>query len=263
MVTSQVQAKIYVLGYPKSGNNLLCYSLSNILHKPMMIEQNVFFLPNALGDVSKLGKHKSLSISEEELVAAMHFEHRSANLKLYEANPMDDYLIVIVRNYRECFIRYMLQEAQEAELLFKPQDVLNMTKQICALDSIPDCYNASAIDYINILRCYDEWNPKTRVLVYYEDLVEDFDATMEACLKKMNVDIRSSSFNEFLIQKKERFNESRETYRYGETMSGNNINHHTEKWLSTDIIKQIDEELRMNFPYFWHKYLSHYEYQEN
>lgn len=258
MVSPHIQAKIYVLGYPKSGNNLLCYSLSNILYKSVIVGNKILFTPNTIGDVSGWE-----SECEEQLIDAISFEHHSAGLKLREANQINDYLIVIVRNYRECFIRNLLQGGENAKLLFKPQDVLTQVKQLRTLDSIPDCYDTNAIDYINILRCYDEWNSKTRVLVYYEDLIENFESTMESCLKGLNVDIQCSGFHDFLIHKQERLEESRKTYRFGETLSENDINHHAKKWLSIDFIKQIDAELQMSFPIFWHKYLSHYEFLDD
>ncbi len=263
IVVSDVQAKIYVLGYPKSGNNLLCYSLANILRKPVLLGQGVLFEPNPLGDVSAwIGKYKE-KIKTEELIDVINFEHHPAGLSLHKANQINDYLIVIVRNYRECFIRGMLQERENGEALFEPQEVLTKVELLRSLDSIPDCYDTNAIDYINVLRCYDEWNPEKRILVYYEDLIEDFDLTMKNCLISMNVDIQCTSLDEFLMQKRERLAESRNNYRFGETVSENDINHHTKKWLSIDVIKQIDMEMKTNFPYFWDKYLSHYEFHED
>lgn len=247
-------AKIYVMGYPKSGNNLLCYCLANILNKTIYFNCNepiVLYRPNALNHYGE-----SNGEIEESGNDGIYLEHHSYGLALHQANQAREFLIIIVRDYHESFTR------EEIQILngdpFAPEILLDKVKHLRPLDSIEDCYNTNAIDLINILRCYDKWNPKTRCLIYYEDLLTDFDSTMRKCMKKLR--IPEHLLAPFLLEKEERLQESLNNYRYGETMSGNDLKYYQKHWLTPEIAIQMDEEIMLKFPYYWGKYLKRYQY---
>lgn len=249
-------ARIYIMGHPKSGNNLLCYSLANILKKPVIYNINkpkVYAYPNELDHV--------VEFSSEEILAnigydTIFFEHHSYGLGLHQANQNDEFLVVIVRDYHECFTRVEIQMVNGGP--FSPEFSLNKVKNLRPLNSIEDCYNTNAIDLINILRCYDQWNPKTRILIYYEDLLTNFEFEMRKCLNKLHVP--EHLLTDFLSHKEERLQESLNTYRYGKTMSGNDLKYYQHHWLTPEISIRMDQEIKMRFPYFWKKYLKRYRY---
>lgn len=253
--TFSLSAHIYILGYPKSGNNLFCFALSNILNESVLLSK-----PSGLPEVwftpTPLDPSADLSSLQPNSIYSILFSHNPVSLKLKQANQDRDYLIVLVRNYRESIIRLATQ-TEEARKTFTPEKALSLIQNLQPLSTMSDCYQVNnGENYINVLRCYDNWNPKTRILVYYEDLLTDFESTMADCLMKLGV--QECAFDEFIAHKEERFKQCRDSYRYGKTMSGGDLAYHQKTWLTPELSKQMDLFMQQKFPYYWNQYLQRY-----
>lgn len=256
-----LDGRIYVLGYPKSGNNLLCYSLANILDRAVFFgDTKIYFLPNTLGDLTYFEKIKDANWNKQKMNEtrnrAIIFNHAPAWVHLNEAKPSQDYLIVIVRDYHECITKHVAFKNQKNES-FDAETILKWFRNIPNFVAPENCFESDKVHYMNILRCYDKWNPQKRVLVYYEDLLTDFESTMRECIEKLHVP--HPHLEEFLLQKEERLEECRESYRWGETASNGDLKFHQEKWLTPEIAVEIDAILERKFPYFCRTYLKRYK----
>lgn len=87
---------VYVLGYPRSGTHWIRCCLKKILSD---VDKNRVALPSDnffdyLGLKYQAGQH------------LIHFGHSPIVLGLDEVDQTQNYLIVIVRNYRECIMRH-------------------------------------------------------------------------------------------------------------------------------------------------------------
>lgn len=234
LLSAPVFSKTHILGYPKSGNNLFCFALSKILNEKIwMINPNaslqVWFSPSP----DAASTHSFL------------FSHTPSLLDLDKADQDRDHLIVIVRNYREALIRF----ATETDAPLTPEKIVASLFRSLHAPSIE-------YDYFNVLKCYDNWNPKTRILIYYEDLLTDFESTMADCLMKLGV--QKGQFDEFVAHKEELFKQCKDSYRYGKTMSGGDLAYHQKAWLTLEAARRLDLLVQQKFPYYWNQYLQRY-----
>lgn len=242
LLSTPVFSQVYILGYPKSGNNLFCFSLSHILNEEIwMINPNASLQRWFSPSLSATTNHSFL------------FSHAPHLLGLHKADQNRDHLIVIVRNYREALIRFAIDTPSQLKE-FTPDKIISLLFQ--SLQAPTSCYQMGGYDYINILRCYDNWNPKTRTLIYYEDLLTDFEATMANCLMSLNV--QECKFDEFVAHKEAYFKQCKESYRYGKTMSQGDLTYHQKTWLSPKVARRIDLLVQQKFPYYWNQYLQRY-----
>lgn len=78
---------------------------------------------------------------------------------IHDRNPKgeNDYLLLIVRNYKECFPRHSLTGAGDVfEMLSNPNNI-----------------------YYTGLRAYHEWPKEKKLLIYYEDFIQFPEQTLQ------------------------------------------------------------------------------------
>lgn len=252
-------AQIYLSGYPRSGNHLLSYSMAHVLNQPVIFRHGfsprVFILPYKYDTLSDWYLSPITVIPEGSLLVA----HDTKALGLDLADQSKNFLIVIVRDYHECFIREAFQRSRSYSKI-EPKKILERLSNFYKTKGKNPNSNPP---YVDILQKYDQWNEKTRYLVYFEDLVTNFEETIQGCLDKFN--ITEHYLKDFMEHYEERMLEIKGLYRkyHKATFSEGDVHYHKKQLLTDDMAKEFDAMFRDNFPYIWEKYLKRYEVTGN
>ena len=112
--------------------------------------------------------------------------------------------------------------------------------------------------YINNLKKYDSWNPNKRLLVYYEDLIEEPEETFKKILSFFGkdtslVEILMKDFENFKVEILKKYIKSQG---YSATR-GNDIYFHSKKFRPFEIYN-MDKAISSRHPKLWEKYLKRY-----
>jgi hypothetical protein len=250
-------SSIYILGYPRSGTHWFCYSISQILDCPIVSEPNggnprFRIVPGQKEDFD-LWYQKSISTLPEN---ALFFSHKPSTLGLAQANPAEDFLIVVVRDYHECFGRNSIHSSCPNGEKSGYLSLIDWYKT----RKISSPFQSEDVDYINILECYDRWRKEKRFLVYYEDLLEDFSSVMQKCLDVLNPP--REYLAEFVAHFEQEKATCKELYkRQGGSYSGDDPKYYQKNLLAPETARMFDRIFKTRFPYIWNYYLKRYEVQ--
>lgn len=177
-----------LLSYPRSGNHLVRFVAEYIsgrptkgcMHNPedVPICRNVFPKP-VLAHVQP---------TAEPVFQKSHgFPECAAGA--------DRKMVFILRDYRECITRQVLMQPKRNALL-------NRLAAKVAKPPGPGKYFGCLASYLEVLRIYDGWQ-EPKHLIYYEDLITDFEATVRKLAAFMHWD--QSRVDEFAWRKDELF----------------------------------------------------------
>lgn len=160
-----------------------------------------------------------------------------------KCNPKTDKLIVLVRNYRECMLRHF---------------------NYCKTLLMSNLHNKTKrnLHYFQILNVYDQWDDERRLLVHYEDLMQNPKSEFKKVADFLNVppkkykafisNIAAHAQRGYIIKK-----------RQGNRAYSRNkgLDYHTKKVNHSEFFQNLDHEIKMHYPDLWAKYLMRYEYQ--
>lgn len=190
----------------------------------------------------------------ESLPRKFHHVHFAYTLGKNLYNSSKDFLIVVVRNYKEYFLRH----CYDAQEVYKISDASLCLKS----DQIDNVFaKADILSYLFYnLYLYDKWPEERRHIVYYEDLMQDPEATLDSLLEFLGED--TSKLRDFMqtFDEHKAFALSRYHKERGSVTKGTDLEYHS-KQISVDTLKSIDEHVKKNWGDVWEKYLSRYEYQ--
>ena len=218
-----VEGKIHLMGYPRSGNHWIRFCLENLL--------------------------SSADALNQESSRYTYWGHNPRRLRLYRADQEKDYLIVIVRNYRECMMRHHNNRDDRMLDFMRFEDSnLNRMEQL---------FEANRNGYILTLKCYEAWNPKNRFMVYYEDLINDPETNLKSLMRFLGQD--EALVDAFMIDFEAKRDESYKRYINPQSRYSNLI-YHTSLMREENIL-ECDEFMRTKYPDYWEKYLSRFAYQ--
>ncbi len=245
-----------ILGYPRSGTHLLCYSLSQILDSYVIANpqsdqwRRIRMYPKNAYASSTFPPY--LKKTDQIPPNSLFFSHNPNYLGLSKANQKKDYLIVIIRDYHECFARNYGRENP------------NLNKQLAqeCQTKITSIFDDSTWNYPNILRCYDEWNPQMRILIRYEDLTANFESVIKNLLVKLK--ITDHHLNAFIGNFEGEMKNSSKIYQIGQggSQSGGDPKYYQKNTLSKNDLYNMDHTLKTHNPHLWKTYLSQYEIRE-
>lgn len=111
--------------------------------------------------------------------------------------------------------------------------------------------------YFDILQLYDSWNSNKRLLIYYEDLIQDFENQMKKMLSFLEIDDNNlQSFMENYENLSEQCLHAY-TITFGLGSGGKDLLFHSKNIPRTQL-KKIEVIIKRQFPDLWHKYLTRY-----
>ena len=224
---------IFLASFPRSGQNWMKCLLQIMGKRP------IYPLCGTLGLENPL----NLKIDDSKTPCfVMHNPH------WIDGAPSDcNKLIVIVRDYKECFIR-------EAKA-HKKHHILQKIHSF-RLNGLP-----FKTIYFDILEKYDSWEPSNRHLIYYEDLLKKPTATLKDLCKFLG---DSQKDLQHLLDNFQRYNKLTIQYynkrqgSFGGSMSRGKSEHFHSKQYPIDELIKIDKMMKEFNPYLWQKYLRRY-----
>lgn len=183
--------------------------------------------------------------------------HNPYDLHMKEDSYDKDFLILLVRNFRECLLRdYEDPENVKNEILYQASFNSSSYRKNWVL-------NFRKNHYFHNLRVYDMWNPEKRLIVYYEDLLQTPQEVLLKIAEFIGEANKKDEIQAFIDNLDEHMNESLKIYEglnnrgYKSHTRGRSFLHHTNK-IGIDKARKIDKLVLKCFPYLVDKYLSRY-----
>lgn len=222
----------FFLTCPKSGTTMLACYVMGLVNKPCY---------SLFGN--RLYNHLRLDLDYSKTY--LYHTHTASDLK--RVNSKKNKLLFILRNYKECMGRNTK----------RPQYIHKFGTEDAFISIFQDKNFIYLKTYIANLMTFHDWDPDNRLIVYYEDLIENPKKEMERVLiffkepilndidSQVLEDIRCKSLT--FYQKK-----------HGSITKGKNLSHYSDA-LSDEAIVQIDESMKNSYPDLWKNYLSRYE----
>lgn len=164
--------KIWLLSFPRSGNTWIRYCLE-VLTQRLTFDLGRPKLPTSL----PLSLQGTSSLDQDkDFVYKAHFIQE---MQLEEKKHPDDRLILLLRNPREIFLR-------QRGSLPKEEDFTDSYKW----------YEITFSKYFDLISVYEKWDSEKRLLLYYEDLIENPRKELEKLLGFLKEDLNLDSFIE-------------------------------------------------------------------
>lgn len=223
---SSEEERVVLLSFPRSGRTWTLYSL-HLLAPSYDVQQNPEF------------RNKFKLPKKSETTKTIIPSHLVVPLeeKVTDFPRENDKLILLVRNYKECFLR----EAKD-----------NYHKAV-------NCVKNSSffVDLFAILQCFDDFKEENKLLIYYEDLIEDPESTFSKILAFL--DETQENLQPFLKNIEKHKQDCLTVYgkTYGSYSKGEDLHYHT-KLAPREAIEEIDLIVKTQHFDLWNKYLSHF-----
>lgn len=218
--------RVVLVSFPRSGRTWLLYSLHHLA-------------PNYYVEQSQEFQNRFRFYKNTRATKTVFPTHRLDRIKKFMPDfPKDhDKLILLVRNHRECFLR----EARDDPAL--------------AVDCVKN--NAFFTDLFGILQYYDGFIDRSKLLIYYEDLIADPATTFSRILEFLG---ESKEKLEPFLQSIEQHKQiSLRAYEktYGSASKGKDLEYHT-NIAPPAVVEEIDTIVQTKYPDLWEKYLSRF-----
>lgn len=232
--------KTFLLSYVRSGNTWMRYCLEYLTSRPSFQRGN---LKSKMNQPLAWSADFDIDCDKPPIEKA----HSRGEIEKCIGNYDQDLLVVIVRNPKEALIRhkgnkitfnYLLEEGSGIDI------------------GMPHVYFEN-------LMAYESWNPKNRLLIYYEDLVASPRETLTQVLLFLNESVENIDY--FMQKYDEHKKKSIAIYKRHQGKSetqGNDLLFHSKK-MSTEKRKEIDGWIEQLYPEIWYTYLKDRYAEEN
>jgi len=239
--------RVFFLGHPRSGNHWMTYILVQLLDRPCVSHPSVepFFW---MSEDKKKAEYLDDPLSRPVILHA----HNPFDAGMHLVDFRDDWLIFILRDFKETLMSD--NHDHEANVILRLEHerrFLNMQ----------DPYRHRVNSYVNDLRCYDQWNPEKRLIVYYEDLIASPNEvlTQLASVFGLSQERLDSFLENFEVHQSKCFNRSFiKKRKLLENQGVFDLKRHTKK-MSPRGVRIVDEFFKRQCPDYWDRYLYRYE----
>lgn len=235
-------SEILFLSTPRSGTHWCLYCLCTLLEKQVVVNRG----PLEVDVFQDIFSHHSQGF--------IYAAHNPKDLWIKKNADQTDILITVVRNYRECLCRnFRTCSAILEEIRYQATfNWLDENKELALIQA----YN----HYFNNLRCFDQWNPQNRLLIIYEDLIQDPRTVLKQILTFFHMKDQEPRIDNFLRNIDFHIERCLQIYeKQGASESkGRDFLYHTKK-LGRENSLFIDREVETLFPHLFHKYLKRYK----
>lgn len=218
--------RTFLLSFPRSGNTWLRYCIEYTTQRPSF---NRFNLKHNVNFPLGWSADFPIDITKSPIEKV----HILKELQRTQANDKTDALILIVRNPKEALIRV-------AGKMVLMQAVMEDT-----------CPKNLEI-YFDALTIFDSWRSQKKLLVYYEDLLQNSQAVLESIVAFLNE--TTERLPEFLANYQVHKKKCLLIYKVSAS-GGDDLLYHS-KSLSQEERKNIDHWVQKKVPALWEKYLA-------
>ncbi len=160
-----------------------------------------------------------------------------------------DILILVVRNYMECFLRHFGSWKGA------------VGDQIRATPRVPnENPHHFMSDYFENFKFFESWNPEKRKLVYYEDLMVNFEETLKDLFAFLRFDSSDFIDNFMLIYDTHKKNALNRYYFRGFNpfSKGEDLFYHSRRTPLLELM-EMDYFAKKTYPDIWWRYLQRYD----
>jgi hypothetical protein len=239
--TNGSEPAIYHLRAPRSGSHWFFYCVNTLFGKGIYYDGS-----------SSCYRDNSYLRNEGKIVSA----HNPYDLHLDKDSRNKDLLILLIRNYRECLIR----EYEDPELV--KNEILYQASFNPLSHDNHWVLNLRMNHYFHNLRVYDIWNPEKRIMVYYEDLLQKPQETLQKLADFLGEKNKEVEISAFIDKIDVHMENSIKIYEgpnkgYISHTRGRSFLYHTNK-IGLIKSRELDELVYKCFPDFFNKYLSTY-----
>ena len=179
--------KVLLLAYPRSGSTWFrycCELMTKIKTESVHSKKNPFVRCSEI----------NTDCNEDPFIYKSHF---SKDLDGFDRR--NDFLFLLIRNYKECIYRNFYKD----NMTLRNFDISDITHQVK--------------HYIDNIDFFERWTGQKK-LVYYEDLISNFEETFEEFLVILK--IKNSTFKNFIQNYDKYKNDSLNNYKPGSHTSG-------------------------------------------
>lgn len=209
-----------LVSYPRSGSTWVRYIVECGSKRPT---KGLSEDDPAIGELYPLG----IDLSKEPIL-------KKRNSLLLRDITEDNKVVLIVRNYRDVFVRKAIKQKQNNEFFVK------------------NFFDEGYISYMANLKDYHEF-PGKKLLVYYEDLIKSPDVEIFRIYDFL--EIEEDNFYKFMDSYEQHFRCSLGIYRRECQSSDINIHHDS---IPTALKKYMDDMMVYHAPIMYADYLSRY-----
>jgi len=208
------------LTYPRSGRTWMTYCLKTIIDRGD--NENAWIIHPSVAPHYRNPEKR-------------HFFHRHYDRRISVIDRDRDYLLVIVRNPIESFIRHC-GSASKALKQFRAQS-----------------------HYFRNLQYFDNWDPNRRCLVYYEDFIRNPKQILEKVLLFLDAyeEEPLAEFIEELALHKETCLKNYEI-NGGSRSRGEDLLYHSKNCSKEELLSLV-RRMKRSYPTIWTRYLSVYD----
>ncbi len=228
---AQNDPKTYLLSYPRSGNTWMRYCIEFLTKRPTIWFETEF--DGITLENIPLGYSFDLGTDFSKLPI---WKVHNPDVLLCNLEDTEQMLIVLVRNYKEAIARHM-------------GGALNVAK----INTQQNRW------YFEALQLYEAWNPKKRLLLYYEDLITNPRKVFTELINFLHEEL--SLLDEFMANYDRHKKDSIAYYSFHSSPSvtqGNHVIAHSLKTSKAERIR-IDSFVKARYPIIWEKYLKRYQ----
>lgn len=231
--------KIYLLRAPRSGSHWFFYCCNLLFKKSVYADSQV------------------CPYKDDEYIyqggGGLITAHNPYDLHLDENSHNEDLLILLVRNYRECLLRdYGHPEFVKDEILFQAS--------FNHLSHNRDWVLKLRMNhFFHNFRVYELWNPEKRLVVYYEDLLQDPRKTLLQIANFIGETDKERDIQYFVENINEHIENSLNIYEkgYNSHTRGRSFLHHTYR-VGLEKSLELDQLVIDYFPGYIDRYLARY-----
>lgn len=216
---------VWLISYPRSGTNWTAYIIENVCRLPVIaVIVSKYIIYNE--EVHK---------SDACIIHKSHVDNEKFAL---EYDKDRDYLICVVRNYKESVVGHGLAKFSFERFKEKTQ-------------------GQGSFDYMSVLKTFDE-NNNDKILIYYEDLISNPEIEINRIAAYCKQFGGKTDYNDFINNIDEHKRKSLLLYGMENSKSkGKHIYFYSNK-LTDEMKKKMDEYLQNKFPALFDKYLKRY-----
>ena len=215
--------RVLFLSYPRSGNTWVRYCLE-YLTKTETLDTGIY-------DETETHEETFKGIFKRDKNIRPFIYKRHFHNEISDFNVNEDFLIFLLRNYKECLTRHLLNDLKNKRILTREID-----------------------SYIKNIGLYEKWN-KNKLLIYYEDLMTNFDFVFNQIVDFLNLD--KNRYKKLIKNFDYHREKSIQLYAISVT-KGDDLDYHSKK-LSINFKNKLDAYIIKNAKLIFTKYLVRYQ----
>ena len=220
-----------ILTYPKSGTNLTICTIQILTRRP--VEYYTQAMTNRL------------QLELDRTKTPLWRSHEAKYIR--NLDPNTSKLLLVIRNYKECIVRKVLQMDDPS---FTPSKLRN-----CVVNN-----EADFRQYMDNLSYYNAWpNDETKLIIYYEDLISQPRVEISKILDffgEQDADV-DGFFADYDTWMQKIMNSYKKQHGTQYSSGGNKEIYHSKNF-PVSILQEIDQSIENRYPELWEKYLNRY-----